>query len=181
MVRPWPCSVAPAAIIAPPAGCLNAIKASHPRAVSLSLIQRTQLPGVSYTPVPNQSMAARSHKGRSEVLHNEIVPFRLEAWQLLMPTRRRENSTCDFGSAMLGAVLASLACGVASWPRSGSRRFAGSFARASNSRDSDTLPLRAGSDTLPCAPAYQGVTDVRRLQKEAPSTPLRLDGEDVTF
>jgi hypothetical protein len=32
MVRPWPCSVAPAAIIALfRAGYLNAIKASHPR------------------------------------------------------------------------------------------------------------------------------------------------------
>jgi hypothetical protein len=65
MVRPWPCSVAPAVIIAPfRAGCLNAINSPamplrvHGDSVSV-------LPGVPYAPVPNQSMAARSHKGRS--------------------------------------------------------------------------------------------------------------------
>lgn len=133
---------------APSAGCLNAIKASHPRC-RFAFIEAAP-PSYRASLTLQSRIRAWQHdriKAAQRFLHNEIAPIHLEAWRLLMSTCHLENSTCDFASAVPCAVPLWVALRV--WHLASIRieRSAGfgSFARASNSRDSDTLPLRAGS------------------------------------
>jgi hypothetical protein len=139
-----------------PAGCLYAIKPSHPR--YRFALSEAVLPGVSYTPVPNQSMAARSHEGRSGFCTMTSCPFAsLRSAAALDVDLPPGEQHLRFASAVPCSAPFWVALALpplASMRTEPLRRFW--FFRAASNSHSHKLPLRAGSDTLRSPPAYWG-------------------------